>query len=121
MNNQWMVIVPGEISRTLLRELRTVPIVNDKGTRYLTEYLVARVDELKIEIFSNEHPPPHFRVLYGKDSANFSIPDCRKLNGGLDQWEKTIKQWHSTNKDKLIEVWNARRPTDCLVGLYKED
>jgi len=116
-----MVIVPGEISRTLLRELRTVPIVNDKGTRYLTEYLVSRVDELKIEIFSNEHPPPHFRVLYGKDSANFSIPDCRKLNGGMDQWEKTIKQLHSTNKDKLIEVWNARRPTDCLVGLYKED
>ena len=121
MNNHWVVVVPEEISRTLLREFRIGPIINDKGARYLTEHLVARVDGLKIEIFSNEHPPPHFRVLYGKDSANFSIQDCRKLNGGLDKWERTIKQWHSKNKDKLIEVWNVSRPTDCPVGPYKED
>ncbi len=121
MDKKWVVVVPEEISRTLLREFRIGPIINDRGTRYLIEYLVDRVDGLKIEIFSNEHPPPHFRVRYGKDSANFSIKNCRKLNGGLEEWEKTIKHWHSKNKDKLIEVWNIRRPTDCPVGLYKED
>ncbi len=121
MNNQWVIIVPEEISRTLLRELCIRSIINDRGTRYLTEFLVARIDGLKIEVFSNEHPPPHFRVLYGQESANFSIEDCQKLNGSLDKWERTIKQWHSTNKDKLIEIWNTKRPADCPVGLYKED
>lgn len=26
--------------------------------------LVARIDGVKVEVFANEHAPPHFRVIY---------------------------------------------------------
>lgn len=36
---------------------------------------------MKIEVFANEHPPPHFRVKHRNETANFAIADCRHLNG----------------------------------------
>src|SRR5690606_38326621 len=43
--------------------------------------LVAHVSGLKIEIYSNEHPPPHFHVKSPNVDASFSIDDCTKING----------------------------------------
>ena len=51
-------------------------IIDDHGNRSLTEATVARINKLKIEVFSNEHPPPHFRVIYAGKSNAFSIRDC---------------------------------------------
>jgi hypothetical protein len=89
----------------------------------LPNFLPATVDrfaDLKIEVFSNEHPPPHFRIKCGNETANYRISDCEQLNGGLKRYHRTIKAWHARNKPKLIEVWNGRRPTDCPVGKYRE-
>ncbi len=82
--------------------------------------LVDRFKGLKIEVFSKEHPPPHFRVSFSGESANYRISDCEQLNGGLGRHCSVIKEWHAENKPKLIEIWDARRPTDCPVGAYRE-
>lgn len=84
--------------------------------------LVEKVDGFKIEIFSNEHPPPHFRVIYQGMTANFRISDCKVLNGDkkLLKYNNNIKAWWKENKELLIQFWNARRPSDCPVGNYKE-
>jgi hypothetical protein len=75
---------------------------------------------LKVEVFANEHPPPHFRVRYGGETANYRISDCEQLNGGLHKYERFIRQWHAKNKHSLIEQWNKARPSDCPVGRYIE-
>jgi hypothetical protein len=74
---------------------------------------------LKVEIFSNEHPPPHFRVSISGEQANFAISDCRNLTGGLASYARAVRRWHSVNKALLISTWNARRPSDCPVGPYR--
>lgn len=76
----------------------------------------------KIEIFSNEHPPPHFRVKYQGSTANYSIKDGRRINGSgeVTRFDKNIYKWWKKNKQKLIEIWNERRPSDCPVGVYHE-
>ncbi len=81
--------------------------------------LVARVNGLKIEVFSNEHPPPHFHVKSSEIDASFSIEDCRLLNGKIpSSASQKVKYWHRYSKPKLIEAWNSSRPTGCTVGPY---
>lgn len=92
------------------------PLLDLDGLRSLTEERVDKIGGLSIEIYSNEHPPPHFCVKYNGDSANFTIDSCKKINGDLNKFDKNIRKWHSENKQRLIDFWNSKRPTNCQVG-----
>ena len=77
-----------------------------------------RIGSMTIQIYANEHAPPHFHVKSPDIDATFSITDCEKLNGTISaKDEQLIKLWHSGAKGKLIEIWNRMRPTDCPVGI----
>jgi len=118
---EWIVNIPGKLAKELEDCITLGPIVDDRGTRYFTEEVFARLGGLTIEVFSNEHPPPHFRVSFQGESNNFSIKDCAPLNGNaLLTYFRNIKKWHKQNKSMLIESWNSKRPTDCPVGKYVE-
>lgn len=113
----WRIEVDRALVDSLEASLDQGPIVDNLGRRLLTEAKVGVDGGLKFEIFANEHPPPHFRVSYQGETANFTIHDCRKINGGLDRFSKNIRQWYQSNRDSLIRTWNERRPTDCPVGV----
>lgn len=115
---EWVVQVPKDLEQELAESFQMGPIVNG-NLRKIEEQLVAQLNGLKIEIFANEHPPPHFRVRYAGETADYAIADCQQLSGGLSKWYKNVKKWHQKNKDRLISVWNATRPTDCPVGAYR--
>lgn len=94
---------------------------DEDGEPFLIELkqLVARVNGLKIEIYSNEHPPPHFHVKSPNINASFDIENCSLLEGAIENKNmKKIKFWHSHAKPILIEAWNSTRPGDCTVGEY---
>ena len=122
---EWTVDIEDDLIDALaesIRQGRVLEIKDGKGFRMLTEETVERVDGLKIEVFSNEHPPPHFRVKFQSSTANFDISDCSRLNGSGEvlKYEKNIRLWWEENKPKLIETWNRLRPSDCPVGRYQE-
>jgi hypothetical protein len=119
MTQEWSVDADKR-ARSLAASFQQGPIMDDRGMRFLGEELVATFDGLRVHIFSREHPPPHFRVTYAGESADFQISDCAKLVGDLRKWERTIRAWHAGHKDELIETWNRTRPTDCPVGAYRE-
>lgn len=75
MEKEWKV-EDASLTESLAKDFRLGPIVNEKGQHYLTEELIASINGLKIEIFSREHPPPHFRVFCAGETANFAIKDC---------------------------------------------
>lgn len=81
--------------------------------------LVDRVNGLRIEIYPNEHPPPHFHVKSPNVDASFSIDDCSKIGGTISGMDyRKIKYWHQKAKPLLIARWNSSRPTNCVVGEY---
>ena len=85
------------------------------------KHLVERAHGLKIEIYSNEHPPPHFHVKSPNVDASFNIENCELLAGTIcSRNRQKIEYWHKYAKHKLIETWNSTRPTNCIVGEYKE-
>lgn len=81
--------------------------------------LVERINGLKIEVYSDEHPPPHFHVKAPEIDASFSIEDCSLLKGKISSVaEQKVRYWHHYSKPKLIDAWNSSRPSNCTVGPY---
>jgi hypothetical protein len=79
--------------------------------------LVKRLSGLEIQIYSDEHPPPHFHVKSPDVAATFAIEDCRLINGDIDgKSERKIKYWHTHSKPLLVSIWNSTRPAGCVVG-----
>ena len=88
------------------------------GSFVEAKHLVDKLGKIKIEIYSNEHPPAHFHISANGYKASLAIDDCRVLeNSGFSpKVIKNIKDWFLYSKDRLIEVWNDTRPSDCTVG-----
>ena len=60
---EWAIDAEESLVDALEESIRQGPvldIVNGQEIRLLTEETVARIQGLKVEIFSDEHPPPHF-------------------------------------------------------------
>lgn len=61
---EWVVQAEA-LAPSLAASFAQGPIIDDQGRRFLTEETVATLGGgLKVQIFSREHPPPHFRVFY---------------------------------------------------------
>lgn len=92
----------------------------DDGTElgYFQKRRVSAQGNLKMFVYADEHPPPHFHVIYNDEENSFRLDDATPLfpNGGLRKWFKNIKKWHGKNKQELYAAWNENRPTDCPVG-----
>jgi hypothetical protein len=73
---------------------------------------------LKGEIRSDEHPPPHFHVRCDGEEASFSLLDGARLPGvaGLKRYDSVIRNWWEKHRRELCLIWNQSRPTDCVVG-----
>lgn len=95
-----------------------------KGELHLLEIkvLVATVRGLKIEIYPNEHAPPHFHVKSQNINASFTIEGCELLDGDISNSDiRKIKFWYNHSKNLLIERWNETRPSNCTVGFYRDN
>jgi hypothetical protein len=95
----------------------------EEGKEFLIEIraLVDRVRGLKIEIYPDEHPPPHFHVKSPNVDASFTIESCELLSGEIQGTDlRKIRFWFKRAKPLLIEKWNDTRPTDCQVGFYND-
>lgn len=122
---EWCVRLSDSLTEQLAASFHQGPVVEIRGgvgLRLLAEKTVDRFNGVKAEVFSNEHPPPHFRVKYQSSTANYAIADCTRLNGKGEvlRYEKNIILWWKQNKQALIETWNRLRPSDCPVGEYVE-
>lgn len=86
-------------------------------------HLVGRItNKIKVEVCSDEHPPPHFHVFVDGVKHSFKIDDCELLFGSKlkPNVKRKIKKWYTNNRESIIENWNKTRISDCNVGEYKE-
>lgn len=89
------------------------------GSLYLVfqRHLLEHLGNLKIELYADEHAPPHFHIKANGINASFSIDSCEPIAGELpSKYEKKVRMWFPHAKPKLIDLWNRTRPIDCPVG-----
>ena len=60
-----------------------------------------------IQMFWNEHGPPHFHALYGEHEAVIDIRDLRLTRGALPRRAMgLVVEWATEHRDELMEDWN---------------
>ena len=91
------------------------------GSLYSIRQLVGRAGGLKIHVYAEEHPPPHFHVKSPDVDAVFTIDDCSLIRGNIDSREqRLVRWWYDRTRSQLVAAWNTTRPTDCRVGLIPD-
>lgn len=120
---EYIVNIPD--AHPYLRELQASflngPILPN-GLRLLTEDTVDTIGSIRIQIFAKDHPPPHFRISYQGESADYKISDCSPITPvpkAIDRFRRNILEWHELHQHILVETWNRLRPTNCPVGTYR--
>lgn len=109
-----------ELAQLLSKILIGVLDITDDGRILYGRRRVATIGSLKIDIRSDEHAPPHFHVIGPDIDAAFSINDCSLLKGNIgDRDFRIVKFWFRASKDRLVQIWNETRPSDCPVALLK--
>ncbi len=59
-----------------------------------------------IQMFWNEHAPPHFHALYGEYEALFDIRTLALLEGKLPRRASAlVLEWASQHREELMEDW----------------
>ncbi len=95
-------------------------LVEFKGQLIESRKLIQIIDEAKIEIYHEEHSPPHFHVLTKNENVSIAIESFKILNGRLKKSTlKKVKYFYDNNRDLLISFWNSTRPSNCMVGPIK--
>ena len=88
-------------------------IIGQNGEVVEQRELVQKIDGFNIEIYPNEHLPPHFHVKGPDINVSISIDTCEILKGTLKRsTKKKVEYFHSMHKARLVEVWNKLRPSD---------
>lgn len=95
-----------------------VVIGSGGGHSGMMEYLLPHVREAKLEVFSDEHPPPHFRVSYAGQTANYNLLTGQRLakNKPTSIKDRKVMKWWLEHRVALARLWNMSRPSDCQVG-----
>ena len=59
-----------------------------------------------IQMFWNDHPPPHFHVRYANWRARVSTQDLQIISGSLPRTaERLVLEWAELHQAELMENW----------------
>lgn len=63
-----------------------------------------------IAIYYNDHPPPHFHVRHGEQSASVEIESLAIVDGRLSpRVMSLVTEWASAHQSELREDWDLAR------------
>jgi len=73
---------------------------------------------IRIEMFFNDHNPPHFHAKYGEHKAEFEIRTLGILNGWLPpKAQALVIEWASQHRDELLGDWELAREHKQLYDI----
>jgi len=71
---------------------------------------ISRFFGIVIQMYYDEHAPPHFHALYSCDEAQITIDPIRLWQGDLQQRALSLViEWAALHQRELMENWNIAR------------
>ena len=68
--------------------------------------LIAIVDGIRITVYPNDHPPPHFHAKIAEYEALFSIATGELLEGSLPRPKmEVVMSWYMAHRDEIAYLW----------------
>jgi hypothetical protein len=69
---------------------------------------VAVIDGMKVQFFPNEHPPPHFHVVFAEYRGLIRIDTMSLWKGSLPRSKlRLVIKWASSRQAALLATWTA--------------
>ena len=76
------------------------------------------VDGVKINVFANDHPPPHFHAEFAEHVAVIRIDTLETIRGSIPIAKKRkVLKWARTHGDELARAFDqaiAKLPIDPI-------
>lgn len=77
---------------------------------------ISRFLGVVIQMYRDDHPPPHFHAVYGAFSAQISIRPPAIIRGRLPpRVLGFVTEWAALHESELLRCWEAAQ-TDQPVG-----
>lgn len=71
---------------------------------------ISRFFGIVIQMYYNDHDPPHFHVRYSGQRALIGIEDLSVLGGNLTPRALSlVREWAELHRAELIEDWSLAR------------
>ena len=81
---------------------------------------IAQFYGIVIQMFFNDHNPPHFHARYGRSRAIIRISDGELIAGDLPPTaSRLVKEWALLRRAELEQNWTsarAKRPLERIAG-----
>jgi hypothetical protein len=72
---------------------------------------VTTIDSIKIDIYSREHPPPHFHAKFAEFEELIEIETLETYAGNIPRMQrKKVTDWAGDNKKFLLDIFNQLNP-----------
>lgn len=69
------------------------------------------IDSVKIDVYSRDHPPPHFHAKYAEFEELIEIESLKTYAGELPKAQrKKVISWATKNKILLLELFKTLNP-----------
>jgi hypothetical protein len=79
---------------------------------------ISRFYGILIQMYFDDHSPPHFHVIYGDYKAVIGIYDFGVLEGDLPPRALgLVMEWARIHKDALLEDWDRARRMESLFPI----
>jgi hypothetical protein len=69
------------------------------------------IDSVKVDLYSREHPPPHFHAIYAEYEALITIQDFEIYAGWIPKSKfSKVVGWAKENQEMLMENFKQLNP-----------
>lgn len=72
---------------------------------------IKTIDSIKIDIYSRDHPPPHFHIKFAEYEELIVIETLETYVGKVPKVQrKKVTDWAKENKDLLLRIFQQLNP-----------
>ena len=72
---------------------------------------VKAIDKIKIDVYSREHPPPHFHAKFAEYEELIEIETLETYAGKIPGVQrKKVTDWAEDNKHFLLDIFKQLNP-----------
>ena len=83
---------------------------------------ISRFFGILIQMYLDDHPPPHFHAIYGEFDAQISIDTLEILRGYLPRRVHVLViEWAMAHRPELRENWRRAERHDPLLQIVPLD
>ncbi len=79
---------------------------------------ICRFYGILIQMYYDDHNPPHFHAIYGSNKAVIAIQDLAILGGDLPpKAVGLVMEWARLRKNELLNEWGLARKMQALFQI----